>query len=388
MSTIEIPQNLSNQRLVDYLPAELKKGKELYIEYYVKRPGTNVLFRKRIKLNRIKKKISGNDFTKYYKTLLKNINEKLALGWNPFIEQEAAKTYTNLFTALDMFLEVKKREMTANSYRSYNSFIGMLKRWIHKKHNDKMYCANFSKDMARDYLNYCWIEKKVAGKTYNSYLKGYHSIFAWLVEFGYLPENVFTGFTNKKETQKTRVEITKEIREKIHQHCIQTNNHSYWLMCELCFYCLIRPVEICRIQTKNVFLDKQIILLEADETKNGNERVSSVPDHLIPLLKEQLKRSSGHFLFSAGSKYWYPGKEQIDSREIARKWSKLRPVLKIPKNIQFYSQRDSGIIFLLDQGINPEYVRSQADHYSLEMTTKYTKHFRPEGINEIKKVKV
>lgn len=75
-----------------------------------------------------------------------------------------------------------------------------------------MYCANFSKDMAREYLNYCWIEKKVTGKTYNSYLKGYHSIFAWLVEFGYMPANDFSGFTTKKETQKTRIEISPELR--------------------------------------------------------------------------------------------------------------------------------------------------------------------------------
>lgn len=203
-----------------------------------------------------------------------------------------------------------------------------------------------------------------------------------------MPANDFSGFTTKKETQKTRIEISPELREKIRQYCNKTKNQPYWLMCELCFYCLIRPVEIYRILTKNIFPEKQIIIMEADETKNGNERVSSVPDHIVPLIQEQLKRSPGHFLFSAESKYWYPGKLKIDSRKISRKWSNLRSVLNIPLNIQFYSQRDSGIIFLLDKGIDPEFVRSQADYYSLEMTTKYTKHFRPEGIKEIKNIKI
>lgn len=388
MFSIGIPQNLKKNKIIEYLPPEIHKGKEIYLEYYVLKPGTSNLFRKRIKLNKIKNKLNTTDFNRYCNTLKKNLNSKLESGWNPFIENEAPKAFTELFVALDNFLDSKQREITHNSYRTYRSFITMLKCWIKKNYNEKIYCYVFNKNMARDYLNYCWLVKKIEGKTYNSYLRAYASIFNWLVEFGYLDENVFLGFTRKKEKQKIRVEISQEIREKIHKYCKKYDEQAFWLMCELCFYCLIRPVEICRIQTKNVILDKQIIILEANETKNNKERVSSIPFHLIPLLKEQLERSPGPYLFSSGSQKWHPGKKQIDSREIARKWSKLRPILNIPKNIQFYSQRDSGIIFLLDQGINPEYVRSQADHYSLEMTTRYTKHFRPLGIEEIKKISI
>jgi integrase len=53
-------------------------------------------------------------------------------------------------------------------------------------------------------------------------------------------------------------------------------------------------------------------------------------------------------------------------------------------SIKFYSLRDSGIIQMLEQGISAEYVRQQADHSSLDMTTIYSKHARPEGIEQIK----
>lgn len=380
---MSIPQNT---QIITYLPAQLHKGKEFYIDYYICRPGCSNLQRKKIKLNKIRKKTTASEFDRYCRILVKELNEKLAFGWNPFTEQEAAKGYTLLFDALETYWNDKSREMTKNSRRSYKSFLTMLKEWITGTVGDKIFSINFDQAKAREFMQYCWLEKKISGKTYNGYIRAYHSIWAWMVEFGYSKVNVFEGISRKKEKTKKRAEISPELRERIHQYLLENNDAPFWLMCELCYYCLIRPTEMLQIKTKNVNIDKQIIILESGETKNQNERVSSIPIHILPLLAEQIRSSVGKYLFSREN--WLPGNEEIDAREITRKWSKLRATLKIPANIQFYSQRDSGIIFLMDQGINPEYVRSQADHYSLEMTTKYSNHYRPEGIEAIKNLVV
>jgi len=74
----------------------------------------------------------------------------------------------------------------------------------------------------------------------------------------------------------------------------------------------------------------------------------------------------------------------VDSRKIAKRWDNLRFDLNIPKEMQFYSLRDSGIIQMLEDGISPEMVQKQADHHSLEVTSEYVKHARPDGIEEIR----
>jgi integrase len=374
-------------KIISYLPAELHKGKEIYIDYYVIKPGTNKLFRKKIKVNRIKSKISNAEFTRYCRVLTKEINDKLAYGWNPFLEQEAGKGYTDIITALELFQKDKFREMTDNSIRSYKSFCNMFLRYLDERFKDEVvFCININRQLAVEYLSWCWNEKEVSGKTYNGYIKAYHSIWSWFVENSFSKVNVFQGIKPKKEQRKKRVEISIDIRKRVEAYCKKNNMESYWLMCELCFYCLIRPVEMTRLQPKNVNLKKQIIVLEQDETKNQNERIASVPSHIIPLLKRQLEYGSGKYLFSDNG-FWTPGMKQIDERKISKKWAWLRKPLEIPKNVQFYSQRDSGIIYLMDCGINPEYVRSQADHYSLTMTTTYSNHYRPEGIEQIKDIK-
>lgn len=378
-----------NSSLLNYLPAQLHRGKEIYIDYYVIKPGEKKLVQRKIKLNKVRKKCNSNEFERYCRALIKSVNEKLASGWNPFIEQEASKSYTLLFTALDTFMAAKSKEMEDNSIRSYNSFIRMLKDYVSKNlpGSNKIFCLNFDKKAALEYLNYCWMEKEISGRTFNNYIRGYHSIWSWFVEYNYAKVNVFEGISRKKQKRKNRKEITPQLRTEIKEYLQSNNENSYWLMCELCFYCLIRPVEMTRILTKNVNIDKQIIILDSDSTKNNKERISSIPGHIVPILDKQLRSGIGKYLFSREN-FWMPGNIQIDSREIARRWNKLREKINIPTDVQFYSQRDSGIIFLLDSGISPEYVRSQADHYSLNMTTEYSNHFRPEGIESIKKLSI
>jgi integrase len=383
MSESEKIYKTNNSQLFNYLPPELHTGKETYIDYYVIKPGESVLYRKRIKLNRAKTKLTTSDFKRYCRGIIKNLSEKLASGWNPFIEQEAGKGFTTLSAALDTYFNDKSREMTDNSIRSYKSFISMLKDYLKTVLKDEnIFCINFNQEAARNYLLWCWNEKGIEGRTFNGYIRGYHSIWAWLVEFNYSKVNVFDGITRKKEKKKNRIEINSNLRAEIKQHLLEQSEAAYWLMCELCFFGLIRPSEMVRLKVNNVDLEKQIIVLNFNETKNQQERICSLPNHVAALLTEHLKRAnSDDFLFSDRGGY-LPGKNELDSRKIAKRWEKLRVEIGFGKNIQFYSQRDSGIIYMLDT-INPEYVRSQADHYSLEMTTKYTKHFRPEGNRDI-----
>ncbi len=89
---------------LDYLPAELRENKEWHVRYYVKNPSTNKLHVKKVKINRIKK---ITERRKYGKKLAVEINKKLETGWNPFLEHEAAKSFTNIFEVFETFMQIK-----------------------------------------------------------------------------------------------------------------------------------------------------------------------------------------------------------------------------------------------------------------------------------------
>jgi len=116
--------------LVDYMPAELHECKSRwYISFYSYHPGKGKLSRKSIKINRIK---SVTERRLFAKRLVQRINQKLAEGWNPFIEQEAPKSFYRLSQAIKSFLD-DKRNLRADSIRSYKNFLKLFQKWSEEK---------------------------------------------------------------------------------------------------------------------------------------------------------------------------------------------------------------------------------------------------------------
>lgn len=148
-------------------------------------------------------------------------------------------------------------------------------------------------------------------------------------------------------------------------------NKPFLAMVYLAYHSLLRPKEIMYLKGRNVDLQKQIVLVDGSFSKNRNDRVATIPNVMIDLMKEIMKDvKDDDYIFS---KYFMKGNYMIDSREITRYWNDLRNTLKLKKEIQFYSLRDSGIIQKLRDGLNPKEVMELADHSSLEITNKYVK---------------
>ncbi len=63
-----------------------------------------------------------------------------------------------------------------------------------------------------------------------------------------------------------------------------------------------------------------------------------------------------------------------NTRDTGKLWVKLRKDLDLPMEYQLYSLRDSGIVQLLNNGVAMQEVSKQADHSSLEITSKYAIH--------------
>jgi len=365
--------------IIGYIPANLCEGsKGWYIYFYARDPQSGQLRRKRIKCNRIKNKRERKRVA--LKTIEK-INVKLYNGWNPFVEQEASRSYTKLMEAIEIYLRNKKKELRPDSIRTYDSAMGIFKEWLRKNGKKDLFVMGFTMTMALEYMNYIFNERNVSQRTFNNILRLQRGLFNWMIENQYCKINHFVSIKMKKQPRKKRIVIPRETRLKITQY-LEQNDKEYLVVCMLAFHALIRPKEISYLKIKYLDLEKQTIFIPGDISKNGNDRIATLPVYLVEKLKElDLNGNENYYLFSHGFK---PGRIRVDSRKIAKRWDNLRFDLNIPKEMQFYSLRDSGIIQMLEDGISPEMVQKQADHHSLEVTSEYVKHARPDGIEEIR----
>ncbi|MBA7527878.1 hypothetical protein ES705_20057 [subsurface metagenome] len=363
----------------DYLPAELHEGKTWYISYYVKNPVTKFLERRRIKCNRIR---PLSERRKFAKAVIEEINDKLRKGWNPLMENEAPKGFHKFRDVLKTFTRQKIKGKSTDSVRSYKSFIKKLEEWLTEQEKAEIFAMQFTRSMARDFL--LQVDETIeSARTYNNHIAFYRNMFNWFIEFDYCKINPFDGFSKRLKEHKQRIQyIEPEIREKINSFLLR-KDYNFYIACMFAFHVLVRPKELTFIKIKHIDLKKQQLFIPNRSAKNDKSRYPTIPNVMVEFLEKMKleKYDPEMFLFTSG---WVPGWENFNPRRVAKRWDWLRNKINMNSRIKFYSLRDSGIIQMLKDGISPDEVMYQADHYSLEITNEYVRITNPKIFTDVR----
>lgn len=357
---------------IDYVPAKLHdKGDPWYISYYIKDPDTKKKRRYRIKLNHIK---PISERRKAARGIIADINEKLSLGWTPSYEECAPESAVKAFDLMDTFLKAKEKESEVNTMKSYRSYVKILKTWLLKKGFDpESYINAFTRLTATRFMNSVDENEKICAQTYNNYLRFYIIMFNWMKEKQYIADNPFDGIKrkSKKLTKKVRRTLTHEELEKLWTF-LDKENKGFKLAAMLCYMCLMRPKEIVLLKCGDIDMERHVIHVRGEIAKNDNDSDRTIPDKLMQLLQEFDLSHPDWFLLSGKMFEFTPGPKQIWSQRITGYWDKhVRPACGFAREQQFYSLKDSGITNMISQGIPVSFVKEQADHSSLAMTSIY-----------------
>ena len=372
----------------DYIPARLCEGKEWVIVWYVKSPLTGKMVRYRKKVNRIKQ-ISKRRAAA--KSLMAGINERLAIGWNPEVSAIAPRATTKLNDALDMFLKVKQKESEGNSMRSYRSFISTFRSWMQSVGiPDDVYVCSITSDVAMQLMDDIETRENIGARTYNNYLCFFKLLFNWMIERDYISENPFDKIHRKpkKLTKKKRRVMTDGELNTLFEFLGRTNR-NYLCMTLLCYCCFLRPKEIVSLKCADIDLVRQTVHIKEDVAKNDNDSYRTIPDVIVPILRELDLSNGCLYLFGGSGNYDFaPSDIQVCSRKLAKYWDcYVRPACKFGQDLQFYGLKDSGVTKMLTEKIPINLVQKQADHSSVAMTAIYVGAL-PEASAELKKVNI
>ncbi len=201
-----------------YLPAVLRQNKMgWYIEYYAFNQVANGLERKRVRINRERKRArTFSEFRSIASQMIIRINYQLSMGWSPFAvsmaqpvapvqtfhsetpqtmyqqpvfqqpvqtmpAQPASKVvqpivlpqvptppvkvddgFIPVVEMIVKFIKAKTRELTENTMRSYGSFCNGLRKWVLQNYPE-LRTNEFTKRLAIEYMDYV-LEGKNASK--------------------------------------------------------------------------------------------------------------------------------------------------------------------------------------------------------------------------------
>lgn len=375
--------------IIDHIPADLKEGSRWYIEYYVWNPNTktDALERKHKRLDR---------YLKYFKTktekrraalrIVAQLNEKLQLGWNPYIEGDLPKAYKPINEAFEDFINgygYGKREDTVKSYKTH---INQILKWLERENKLDRFIVSFTHFDAIQYIDYIYIERKNKLRTRKNHIDFFTTAFNWFVKHGYIDQNPFKKVDRlwSKKESRIRKPIDQDYWPIIFDY-FQTNKPYFLIAINLLFQCLIRRTEMCKLKLSNINFENQTVFIPGTISKTGYDRYATVPDSLFNQLisLDYHKKNENHFILSEN---FAPGKESIKPKKISSAWSMMRDKLNLPKEFQFYSLRSTAAIYYLEQNLKPRSLMNQADWHSYDMIRVYDRHINDKAMDDVKQI--
>lgn len=354
------------ENLIGYRYAELCEAKDRwYVYFYATNPATNKLERVRIHVNQQKSEVHKRRLAR---NLIAKINEKLDQGWNPFIKDHEKKQYTNLLEALKYVMTYKDGYVRTRTKHAYTSNLKKLTEWIDKEKLNKISVYEFDDNLALRFMEHILLGEKIKGKTYNNLLMNYRSFFNTLINHKYISSNPFKTIPEMPEESKNKQPFSKEQLSKYVDY-VKAHDYDFYITSCYTYYCAIRPNEIVKLRIRDVDLVKGIIHIPAGISKNRKDRIIPIARVFLHELIEYYKDyETGMYICARGFK---PGYEKIFPTRIAEHFAALRPALGLPKDIYFYSLKDTVAERLIESGFSVTDIRDLFGHSSVAVTDNY-----------------
>ena len=374
------PMNTS--KILQYKPADLRIGKQWYIQYSAYNPRTESLERKKIRLNHIKSK---SERRKYANDLVKRLNNNLAAGWNPFVDPERQKEYVKFTDVVERFLLLIEKKFNSKAIREetlrdYKSYMKIFKNYVNKNYGN-IYIYEVTRRLTSDFLDFILIDLDRAIITRNNYLQHLSSFAGYCVEKEHIKVRFTDGIKKLQPAPKQR-DIIADAHLKIIWKYLKENNIYLYFAAQMLFNTHIRPTELTFLKISNISFENKTIAVFKGETKNKKDDIVTLPDTLAKLMIELKIHSypSDYYIFSD---YLKPGETKITDKHFRDRWVRVRKKLKLPETYKFYSFKDTGITAMIIKTGNPIAVRDQARHSSLTITDKYTRQIHKKANQDI-----
>ena len=320
----------------------------------------------------------------YGEALIKRLTEKLLDGWNPWIELTQPLEYTEFDSVCEKYKEyllklLKEGSIREDTVASYHSYLKILRLWKEKYKINLFYTYQFNTRVVGQFLDYVFVDRNNTIQTRNNYLAWVKTFSKYLLERGYISTNPTESYSlvQRRGRGKNRDVIPDDVLQRLNAWLKEHNPH-YLLACYILHYLFVRPKEMSHLKVGDFSITKKTLHLHGDNTKNHNDAILTLPDHVLKLMIElRIFDSPGnYYLFSNG---FAPGAEWKSEKNFRDYWHRqVRKALKLTDRYKFYSLKDTGITNMLRANTDILTVRDQARHSSILITDIYT----PKDIKE------
>lgn len=360
-------KNISASKMVGYRSAELRKGSHWLVVYYCLNPQTNQLQRFR---NRVPKISNQRERTKYAQKMIEVINDKLLNGWSPFFEindrriQKIDTCFDKYILSLDK--ELKDGIIRENTYKNKLILINNFRKYISENQKQLSFISQIDTFTVSAFLDNMYIGNGISPISYNEYLRKINTFFNYCIGKGYIKENPCGSIPIKKIKEKKRVLFNDQEKKALLE--TKKTDFGFYIACMCIYRCFIRPKEVLMLRVGDIDLERSVITIRGEISKNRKTQNVTIPEVFKQELKQYIGSCPNHYFLIGGK--LTPSSKKYSS--LAYRWSKFKTENKVREQVQLYSLKDTGITDLLKAGVPAIKVRDQARHSDLSITEVYT----------------
>jgi integrase len=326
---------------------------------------------------------------------LKNeINEKLRVGWNPFIESNAI--YEDDLTyhfAARMYGKMRAGNKSFNYFSSeflktvsgldhntivtYKSKLRIFNQYLTKRGLETNDITSIDNQVITDFFYFIINERKLSGNSTGKYKILLNSVFDLAVEkkslisnpVHHVPINTRVNDCTPRPIHENDIAIWREALVKQPQ---------LWLAVQFEYYCYLRPGQEIRLMRIGwIDFGNGQILIPKTIAKTKTDKMITIPSQFLQMLKIEYHLHSyprNHYVFGKND---LPGQEHLGKNNLKNRFVVLRKKLEMPDQYKLYSFKHTGNVRARKSGIPIEERQAQNGHSSQRTTEVYTKNIMP-----------
>ena len=350
--------------------ARVIDGSTIYVEFYAWNAETQELERRRIyRINGQNRREKLSDAQRQAKEINQLLREGFVFGrqTNPL---ERPKTVLRAFREA---ADIKCQDAGHATRTNIRGIEARFSEWITTSRLEKMKLEDLSRKHICAFLDEIKRVRNLSNTTYNNYRDQLKTVLQIMVEREWLKANPAAGIKRlKSRPHKYRI-FTRE-QQRTTENYLQQHNWPLFAFTRMIYYGFLRPVEITRLKVEHVFLDRGIIMVYSEISKNNKQQPVVITQQLGPVLAEYLAKYAGGLPGSAYlfSRHFKPGLTYTHRNRFSDAHREVLKRLDLHDgSLNGYSWKHTGVTNAYLAGVDIVSIQKQCRHYSLAETEKY-----------------
>lgn len=372
-------------RLVD---AGGDMSKEWYVEYSMRDPYTGQMKRFR-EYAGFKNIHSASERYALGERIVDAIKAKITSGWTPFdamattyedniMMDSVAKRWGNeregvvtIRKHLSEFLGMKKAEVSPKSYQTYQSKLRIFCEWAEHNGVDKIHVGYITTEHVQDFIRTIAEGKSLSRLTMQKYGQILHSFFDWMIRVKkVMKDNPVVDIPRVGKVVDQAPKPIPEQERSLLLAAMRKYDRQLWVVCQLEYYCAIRPGEIRELRVGDIDFENGVIRVPKSISKNRQSESVSVPRQMLKVFEKEgyIQADKSHYLFSATGR---PGTKPLGKNSFRNRFNTLRDKLHLSADYKLYSFKYTGASALVNAGIDTWELQRHLRHKSIDTTEHY-----------------